>query len=182
MGDAKWDVWVLLEVARRVLEGETIDGEDAFTRLFGFIWDAEKDDFNGDSREVNRAIWEEYRTFSNPDLNERAAAINAEKKLKMEAKQLAPYDEYLAHHGLTWPVREVDGQWLPTKWRFSDGKQADGYDEVGIEMYGDKGLAGGMSWYKSADHKPSVVFRPYEPPAQEPSAEFPFWFCTGRLL
>lgn len=182
VGDAKWDVWVLLEVARRVLEGETIDGEDAFTRLFGFIWDAEKDDFNGDSREVNRAIWEEYRTFSNPDLNERAAAINAEKKLKMEAKQLAPYDEYLAHHGLTWPVREVDGQWLPTKWRFSDGKQADGYDEVGIEMYGDKGLAGGMSWYKSADHKPSVVFRPYEPPAQEPSAEFPFWFCTGRLL
>lgn len=87
-----------------------------------------------------------------------------------------------AHHGLTWPVREVDGQWQPTKWRFSDGKQADGYDEVGIEMYGDKGLAGGMSWYKSADHKPSVVFRPYEPPAQEPSAEFPFWFCTGRLL
>ena len=56
-------------------------------------------------------------------------------------------------------MREVDGQWLPTKWRFSDGKQADGYDEVGIEMYGDKGLAGGMSWYKSADHKPSVVFR-----------------------
>lgn len=96
-----------------VLEGETIDGEDAFTRLFGFIWDAEKDDFNGDSREVNRAIWEEYRTFSNPDLNERAAAINAEKKLKMEAKQLAPYDEYLAHHGLTWPCVRSMGSGSP---------------------------------------------------------------------
>lgn len=181
-GDAKWDAWILMQVARRVLEGETINGEDAFTHLFGFVWDAEKDDFNGDDRAVNREIWEEYRIFSNPDMLEAAAAINKEKKLKMEAKQLAPYDEYLNQHGLTWPVREVDGKWLPTKWRFAEGAQADGYDEVGIAQYGTPGLAGGVSWYKSADQKPSVVFRPYEPPAQEPSEEFPFWFCTGRLL
>ena len=181
-GEAKWDAWVLMQVARRVLEGETIDGEDAFTHLFGFIWDSQADNFNGDDREINRAIWEEYRIFSNPQLKESAAAINEEKKLKMEAKQLAPYDEYLNQHGLCWPVREVDGKWMSTKWRFANGSQAEGFDEVGIAQYGTPGLAGDVSWYKSADQKPSVVFRPYEPSAEQPDEEFPFWFCTGRLL
>lgn len=187
-GEAKWDLWVIMEVARRVLDGEKIDGQDAFDRLFGDIYDKSAADFKGDSRETNRAIWEEYRTFSNPDLNEKAQAINNDvdgkfgAKLKMENKQLAPYDEYLTHHGLTWPVREVNGTWLPTKWRFSTGKQEDGFDEVGVAQYGKEGLAGGVSFYKSAKMKPSVVFRPYEPPAEEPDEEYPFVFCTGRLL
>ena len=100
----------------------------------------------------------------------------------MEAKQLAPYDEYLNNHGLTWPVREVDGKWLGTQWRFADGAQEEGFDEYGVAMYGDAGKAGGVSFYKSAGKKPSVVFRPYEPPAEEPDGEFPFVFCTGRFL
>ena len=105
-----------------------------------------------------------------------------EAKLKMEAKQLAPYEEYLAHHGMTWPVRNVDGKWLETHWRFADGKQADGFDEVGVAKYGKQGQANNLSFYKSANMKPSVVFRPYEPPAEEPDGEYPFYFCTGRLL
>ncbi|MEG0071200.1 MAG: molybdopterin-dependent oxidoreductase [Raoultibacter sp.] len=187
-GEAKWDVWVLLQVAKRVLDGKKIGEEDAFKHLFGFVWDSEKDDFNGNDREVNREIWEEYRIFSNPDMMPEAAAINKnatgefDGPLKMEAKQLAPYDEYLASSGLTWPVREVDGKWLPTKWRFADGAQKDGFDEIGVATYGDHGLAGGVSFYKSAKKRPSVIFRPYEPPAQMPSNEYPFWFTTGRLL
>ena len=126
-GEAKWDLWTIMEVARRVLDGEKIDGNDAFDHLFGFIYDKEAADFKADSRETNRLIWEEYRSFSNPSMNERAKAINDdadgtfEAKLKMEAKQLAPYEEYLTHHGMTWPVREVDGKWLETKWRFCTG-------------------------------------------------------------
>ena len=127
-------------------------------------------------------MWEEYRTFSNPELNPRAAAINTEKNLKMEGKQLAPYEEYIYNHGMTWPVREVDGKWLPTKWRFAYGPQEEGYDQIGIEMYGDLGKPSDVSFYKSADHKPSVVFRPWEPPAEVPDDEYPFVFCTGRLL
>ena len=50
----------------------------------------------------------------------------------MEAKQLAPYEEYIENHGLTWPVREVDGKWLPTLWRFCDGPQEDGFDQMGV--------------------------------------------------
>ena len=75
-GDAKWDLWIILQVASRVLEGEQIDGQDAFDTLFGFIWDKSAGDFKGDSRQTNIDIWEEYRTFSNPDLNEKAKAIN----------------------------------------------------------------------------------------------------------
>ena len=181
-GEAKWDLWTFMEVARRVLDGEKIGDKDAFDHLFGFIYDKDAADFKGDDRETNRALWEEYRVFSNPSLNERAQAINESAKLKMEAKQLAPYDEYLTHHGLTWPVREVDGTWMSTKWRFADGAQADGFDEVGVATYGTPGLAGRVSFYKSTDMRPSVVFRPYEPPAEEPDEEYPFYFVTGRLL
>ena len=187
-GEAKWDMWILMEVARRVLDGEQIDGNDAFDHLFGFFYDKSAADFKADQRETNRLIWEEYRTFSNPDMNEKAKAINDDAtgefgaKLKMEAKQLAPYEAYLENHGLTWPVRNVDGKWVGTQWRFADGKQADGFDEVGVAQYGKPGLANGISFYKSANLKPSVVFRPYEPPAETPDEEFPFYFCTGRLL
>lgn len=187
-GDAKWDMWIIMEVARRVLDGEQIGGKDAFDHLFGFMYDTDAADFKADQRETNRLIWEEYRIFSNPDMNDRAKAINDDAsgtfkaKLKMEAKQLAPYEEYLNHHGLCWPVRNVDGSWQQTQWRFSAGKQADGFDEVGIAQYGKPGLAENVSFYKSANFKPSVVFRPYEPPAETPDDTYPFYLCTGRLL
>ena len=182
-GDAMWDLWMLMEIAKRVLVDETIDGEDAFDHLFGEWYDKDAGEFKFDTqREICSAIWEEYRTFSNPTLNERAAAINTEKKLKMEGKQLAPYEEYIYNHGMTWPVREVDGKWLPTKWRFSYGPQEEGYDQIGIEMYGDLDKHKDLSFYKSGDKRPSVVFRPWEPPAEIPDDEYPFVFCTGRLL
>lgn len=182
MGDSKWDLWMLMEIAKRVLEGEKIGDEDAFDLLFGEWYDKDASDFKGTEREVSRAIWEEYRTFSNPSLNERALAIHDANKLKMEAKRLAPYDEYIENHGLTWPCQEIDGKWYATQWRFSDGDQKEGFDEYNVAKYGDKGLANGVSFYKSGNKKPSVVFRPWEPPAQVPSEEYPFVFCTGRLL
>jgi nitrate reductase NapA len=115
-GEARWELWTLMQVARRVLDGSTIGTEPAFNRLFGFIWDEGSDDLDGDDREINRRIWNEYRLFSNPAEKDAAAAIDddaaqrfgSEKdgvytpsKLKMEAKQLAPYDEYLDNAALT---------------------------------------------------------------------------------
>ena len=189
---AKWDAWTLMQVAQRVLEGEKIGDEDAFDLLFGSVWDRTAadgaGDWRGDEREVSRTVWEEYRTFSNPETNERARAINDndgdrfDGKLKMHAKRLSPYDEILAQHGIAWPAQEVDGKWLETKWRFAAGSQADGFDEQNVAEYGKDGLAGGVSFYKSAGGKPSVVFRPWEPPAEEPDDDYPFWLCTGRLL
>jgi nitrate reductase NapA len=182
-GEARWDLWMLMEIAKRVLADEKIGNDDAFDLLFGKWYDKDAADFKfATQREVCSNIWEEYRTFSNPKLNPRAQAINESAKLKMEGKQLAPYEEYIYQHGMTWPVREVDGKWLPTKWRFAYGPQEEGYDQQGIEMYGERGLASDVSFYKSADRKPSVVFRPWEPPAEVPDDDYPFVFCTGRLL
>ena len=188
-GDAMWDMWILMEIAKRVLVDEKIGQEDAFELLFGQWYDKDAADFKQKSqREVCKSMWEEYRTFSNPEMNKRAAAINSDAdgkfgaKLKMEAKQLAPYEEYIYQHGMTWPVREVNGKWLPTKWRFSYGKQEDGFDQFGVEKYGEKGLAKDICFYKRPEHKVAVVFRPWEPPAETPDEEYPFVFCTGRLL
>jgi len=187
-GEAMWDTWIFLQVAKRVLDGTMIGETPAFEKLFGFVWDPETDDLITDQTEVNRRLFDEYRIFSNPSLNAAAKAIatNESKNekwapLKMENKQLAPYDEYIKK-ALTWPVREVNGEWIQTTWRFADGAQADGFDEIGVATYGEKGKPGNISFYKSAGMKPSAVFRPYEEPAEEPDAEYPFWFCTGRLL
>ena len=187
-GEAKWELWIIFEIAKRVLAGEKIGDMDAFDALFGAWYDKEAGTFKGSPHDVCVNMWEEYRTFSNPEMNERALAINNDEgevfgaKLKMEAKQLAPYEAIKAAHGIVWPAREVNGEWVSTLWRFHDGDQAEGFDQYGVEKYGDHGLAGDLSFYKSADKKPSVVFRPYEPPAEEPSDEYPFWLNTGRLL
>ena len=75
-GEAKWDLWTFMEVAHRVLDGEKIGSEDAFDHLFGFIYDKNARDFKNDDRETNRLLWEEYRIFSNPEMNDKAKAIN----------------------------------------------------------------------------------------------------------
>ena len=187
-GESKPDIWIMLNIAERVLEGETIDGKDAFDHLFGFVWDKEKHDFKEGEVEANKALFEEYRIFSNPHLMPEAQAINKNESgefdgpLKMEAKQLAPYDVYLKESGLTWPVREVDGKWIQTKWRFHEGKQEEGFDQYGVEMYGESSKPNNISFYKSKDKRPSIIFRPHEDPAEMPDEQYPFWFCTGRLL
>lgn len=197
-GEAKWDLWMLMEIAKRVLEGEVIGEEDAFDALFGMWYDKEAGDFKYESqRDLCREIWAEYRTFSNPDpatneysnerilkIHDNADGVEEWAPLKLQAKRLAPYDTYIENHGMTWPVgyNEETGEWLPTKWRFSYGPQEEGFDQYNVEQWGEQGLANDVSFYKTADHRPAVVFRPYEPPAETPDDEYPYYLCTGRLL
>ncbi|EKN63995.1 periplasmic nitrate reductase subunit NapA apoprotein [Schinkia azotoformans MEV2011] len=178
-GEAKWDVWAMIQVAKRVLEGKKIGDKDAFDTLFGFIWDKDKNDMLEDEHEVNGRLWAEYRSFSNPDENQNPKAKEAGHKLHMSAKQLAPYDEYFKQHGICWPVRNINGKWIETNWRYKDGKQEDGFDQYGVEQ---KGKYKDIDFYKSADHRPSVFFRPFEDAAEIPDAEYPLWLCTGRVL
>ncbi len=75
-------------------------------------------------------------------------------------------------------MREVDGKWLPTLWRFCDGPQEDGFDQMGVAQYGKQDLARGLSFYKSANAKPSVVSgptsrRPKSPTTSTPSTSAP---------
>lgn len=181
-GEARWDLWAIVQVAKRVLEGKMIGNKPAFDVLFGMVWDKQKNDLIEDQHEVNRILWEEYRTFSNPHESKNKEIQELGTKLHMKAKQLAPYDEYLKQHGICWPVRNVNGKWMETNWRYSYGKQEEGFDQIGIEEYGQKGKYMDLDFYKSTDHKPAILFRPFEEAAEVPDKEYPFWLCTGRVL
>lgn len=82
-------------------------------------------------------------------------------------KDLAPYETYFKVRGLRWPVKS-NGQ--ETRWRYTDAD----------DPYVKKGE--GIKFYKAAGNKATIWFRPYEPPAESPNSEYPFWYCTGRLL
>jgi nitrate reductase NapA len=79
---------------------------------------------------------------------------------------LAPYDALRKYPGLQWPY--VDGK--ETKWRYNEQ-----YDPA-VE----KGR--GIQFYGKPDGKAVIYARPYEPAAEEPDEEYPFWLCTGRVL
>ncbi|MDR3672202.1 MAG: molybdopterin-dependent oxidoreductase [Holophaga sp.] len=83
-------------------------------------------------------------------------------------KDLASLDQLKAHHGLRWPV--VDGR--ETARRYLEGEDPFVKPGEGIKFYKNK-----------ADEGRAVIWlRPWEPPAESPDAQFPLWFCTGRML
>lgn len=82
------------------------------------------------------------------------------------AHDLAPFEMYHKARGLRWPV--VDGK--ETLWRYREGY--DPYVKEGQEV----------SFYGHPDGKAVIFALPYEPPAEMPDKEYPFWFCTGRVL
>ena len=82
------------------------------------------------------------------------------------AHDLADFDVYHQVRGLRWPV--VDGN--ETLWRFREG--SDPYVEAGT----------GYQFYGHPDGKAVIFGVPYEPPAESPDDEYPFWLVTGRVL
>jgi nitrate reductase NapA len=79
---------------------------------------------------------------------------------------LAPFDTYHQNRGLRWPV--VNGK--ETLWRFREG--TDPYVKAGS----------GFQFYGFPDGKARIFALPYEPPAEVPDKEYPYWLSTGRVL
>jgi nitrate reductase NapA len=79
---------------------------------------------------------------------------------------LAPFDTYHQVRGLRWPV--VKGK--ETLWRYKEG--SDPYVKAGT----------GYQFYGFPDGKARIYALPYEPAAESPDNEFPFWLSTGRVL
>jgi nitrate reductase (cytochrome) len=79
---------------------------------------------------------------------------------------LAPFEAYHRERGLRWPV--VDGK--ETRWRFREG--SDPYVKPGT----------GVQFYGYPDGKARIFALPYEPAAESPDKEYPFWLSTGRVL
>jgi nitrate reductase NapA len=79
---------------------------------------------------------------------------------------LAPFERYHLERGLRWPV--VNGK--ETLWRYREG--FDPYVSAGSEV----------EFYGQPDKKAIIFALPYEPPAEAPDAQYPFWLSTGRVL
>jgi nitrate reductase NapA len=83
-------------------------------------------------------------------------------------KDVASYDALREARGLRWPV--VDGK--ETRWRYAEGYDPYVKKGEGFSFYGNKKIG----------NRAVIWLRPYQPPPEEPDAEYPFWLCTGRVL
>ena len=79
--------------------------------------------------------------------------------------RMASYEVLKERSGVQWPF--VDGK--ETRWRYNAK-----YDPA---CEGDS-----FDFYGKPDHKAWIWLRPYEPPAESPDREYPFWLNTGRVL
>ena len=85
-----------------------------------------------------------------------------------KGKDLASYQELEASRGLRWPV--VNGK--ETRYRYASGHDPYVQKRRGVHFY--KATAYG--------EKAAVWLRPYQPPAEVPDDDYPFWLTTGRVL
>jgi len=148
-GEAKDDLWQLVDFAKRMGHGKLFEYSKAEYPLPSGqkLSDASK----AAGFHIEKALWEEYRKFG-----------------VGHGHDLAAFEVYHNTRGLRWPV--VNGN--ETVIRFKEG--SDPYVEkgTGIQFYGKK----------NEDNRATIWLRPYEPPPEVPSDDYPFWLCTGRVL
>jgi nitrate reductase NapA len=170
-GEARSDLWQLVEFSRRFKVEE--------------VWTKELLDAKPEYR--GKTLYEVLFKNGNVDKFPVAQAdpeyANAEAKVfgfylqkglfeeyaqfgRGHGHDLAPFDAYHEARGLRWPV--VNGK--ETRWRYREG--ADPYVKKGA----------GFEFYGNPDGKAVIWALPYEPPAEAPDKEYPFWLSTGRVL
>ena len=169
-GEAKSDLWQLLELAKRikvkdVWPQELIEKQPEVKdkTLFDILYQngnvnqfglnqVPTDKLNDDAKSfgfyIQKGLFEEYRQFG-----------------LGHGHDLAPFDVYHKVRGLRWPV--VDGK--ETLWRF-----AKGYDSYVKDQ--------DFAFYGHKDKKAIIYALPYEAPAEVPDEEYDMWFCTGRVI
>jgi nitrate reductase NapA len=79
--------------------------------------------------------------------------------------RMAPYEVLKKRPGVQWPF--VDGK--ETKWRYN-------------ALYDPACTQDDFHFYGKPDNRAWIWLRPYEPPAESPDADYPFWLNTGRVL
>lgn len=170
-GEARSDLWQLMEFSKRfkveevwpadlLAKAPQYRGKTLFDLLFA----------NG---EVNKFALDQMEPgYDNDDA--RAFGFYVQKGLFEEyarfgrghGHDLAPFDTYHQVRGLRWPV--VNGR--ETRWRYREGH----------DPYVPKGE--GVRFYGNPDGKAVIYAVPYEPAAEEPDKDYPYWLCTGRVL
>jgi nitrate reductase NapA len=80
---------------------------------------------------------------------------------------IPPMAELRARPGVMWPF--VDGR--ETQWRYNTA-----HDPAADRARGD------FDFYGHPDHRAWIWLRPYEPPAESPDHDYPFWLEAGAVL
>jgi nitrate reductase NapA len=160
-GEARDDCWQIIAVARRLYERGFPGMKDKDGR---FLFHVQKD-----GKEV--PVWEWRRYY---DVNVDEQLFEEYRKFtRLKHKDLAPYSEYVKARGLRWPVvKQADGSWRETRFRFAESH----------DPYVEKGR--GIQFYHSTtnDGRAQIWLRPHAPPPEVPDAKYPLWLCTGRVI
>ncbi|MDH4568391.1 nitrate reductase catalytic subunit NapA [Pseudomonas sp. BN414] len=170
-GQARSDLWQLVEFSKRFTTDEVWPEELLATApglkgktLFEVLFKNGQVDAYGSEEVAQGYANDEAKAFGfylQKGLFEEYASFG-----RGHGHDLAPFDAYHETRGLRWPV--VDGK--ETRWRYREGH----------DPYVTKGS--GVQFYGYPDKKAIIFALPYEPPAEMPDQEFPFWLSTGRVL
>lgn len=170
-GDARSDLWQLVEFSKRFKVEEVWPAELIEKRpevkgktLFDVLYrngQVDKFPLKDIDPDYNNAEAKAFGFYIQKGLFEEYATFG-----RGHGHDLAPFDMYHEARGLRWPV--VNGQ--ETRWRYREG--SDPYVKVGT----------GFQFYGNPDGKAVIFALPYEPPAESPDKEYPFWLATGRVL
>ncbi|MBU6955623.1 periplasmic nitrate reductase subunit alpha [Hahella sp. HN01] len=170
-GEAKSDLWQIMEFSKRFTTDEVwpeeilsrspeFKGKSLFDVLFANNsvnkYSIEEIDPNYKNHES-----EHFGFYVQKGLFEEYAIFG-----RGHGHDLAEFDRYHEARGLRWPV--VDGK--ETLWRFREGS----------DPYVKKGA--GYQFYGHSDGKAIIFALPYEPPAESPDQDYPYWLVTGRVL
>ncbi|GLP95707.1 periplasmic nitrate reductase subunit alpha [Paraferrimonas sedimenticola] len=169
-GDAKSDLWQLLEFSKRfqiedvwpeelVMKMPEYRGKSLYEVLYRngqidkYPIEEVNTELNDEAKHfgfyIQKGLFEEYAEFG-----------------RGHGHDLAPFERYHSERGLRWPV--VDGK--ETLWRFREGS----------DPYVKKGK--GFEFYGKPDGKAWIIATPYEAPPEVPDAEYDLWLSTGRVL
>nr|WP_249166071.1 molybdopterin-dependent oxidoreductase [Bradyrhizobium liaoningense] len=170
-GEAKSDLWQLIEFSKRfkieevwpeelIAKKPEVRGKTLFDVLYK---NGQVDKFPTSEIEEGYANTESkaFGFYVQKGLFEEYASFG-----RGHGHDLAPFESYHKERGLRWPV--VNGQ--ETKWRFREG--SDPYVKQGTDV----------QFYGYPDGRARIFALPYEPPAESPDSEYPFWLSTGRVL
>ncbi len=170
-GDSRSDVWQVVEFSKRfkveeVWPKELLDKKPEYRgkTLYDILFrNGQVDKFPASqiNPEYNNQEAKDFGFYLQKGLFEEYAEFG-----RGHGHDLAPFDTYHEVRGLRWPV--VNGK--ETLWRFKEGY--DPYVKPGTNY----------QFYGNPDGKAIIYALPYEPAAESPDKEFPFWLSTGRVL
>ncbi len=170
-GEARSDLWQLMEFSKRfttdevwpeelLAENPEYRGRNLYDVLFA---NGHVDAYGREetSAEYRNDESDHFGFYVQKGLFEEYARFGRD-----HGHDLAPFETYHQERGLRWPV--VDGQETP--WRYN--ADYDPYVTEGrqIDFYGKPG------------GRANIYALPYEPPAEAPDEDYPFWLATGRVL